>query len=59
MDLDEIINRYKLQLVTLPSGTEKIGHDYSVGTLADLLRQHQFSYSYKDGFYRNPRNLIR
>jgi len=59
MKLEEIIHRYQLRIEALPSGTEWIRHAYSVGTLADLLRGHGFSYSYQHGFSRNPRNLTR
>ncbi len=54
MAFDEIVHRYQLRVETLPSGTERIRHDYAAGILADLLRRHGFSYSYKGGFYRNP-----
>jgi hypothetical protein len=53
MNFDEILQRYKLQVLTLHSGTERIDHSYGVGTVADLLRKHQFSYSY-NGFHRPP-----
>ena len=53
MAFDEIVHRYQLRVETLPSGTERIRHDYAAGILADLLRRHGFSYKFKEGFYRN------
>jgi len=58
MSFDEILHRYKLRCIELPSGTEKIDYKHRVGTLSELLKQNHFSYSYTDGFYRHPRNII-
>ena len=58
MSFDEILYRYKLRCIKLPSGTEKIDYKHRVGTLPELLKQNHFSFSYTDGFYRHPRNII-
>lgn len=55
MSFNEILERYNLPFKTLPSGTEQVIHEHSIGTVADLLRQHGFSHSHKNGFLRNPR----
>lgn len=54
MTFDEIVHRYQLRVETLPSGSERIRHDYGTGILADFLRQHGFSYKPNEGFFRTP-----
>jgi hypothetical protein len=54
MSFDEIVQRYQLRVEILPSGSERIRHDYGTGIVADFLRQHGFSYKTNQGFFRSP-----
>lgn len=53
MDIDEVINRYGLRKIMLPSGTIKIESDSSCGkTLENIISRHGFVYSDSNGFHK-------
>lgn len=55
MDFEELIARYNLKVESAPSGTQLVRHHHEDGVLATLLRQNNFNYKYRQGYYRNPR----
>jgi hypothetical protein len=56
MNIDEIVNRYGLRKIVLPSGTVRIEINSSFGeTLANMISRHGFVYSGSNVFHKTQR----